>query len=72
MTRLTRRDFFMGLVAVGLARGLPLPAGIKRELPVLEIGQWEGVRWWRNDSGLVLHADAPLGWTQAQKKRPTI
>lgn len=35
MDRISRRDFFMSLVAVGVAAGLPLPLGItkKKVLP---------------------------------------
>lgn len=31
MDRISRRDFFMSLVAVGVAAGLPLPLGVPRK-----------------------------------------
>lgn len=42
----TRRDFFLGLVALGLAKGLPLPQGLETEV---KHPRWVATRYDQTD-----------------------
>ncbi len=66
--QLTRRDFFVGLIATGLALGLSLPEGLSQEVTTVQFGKL------MDDSSYLLqvlvfdkehgHVETPEGWTR--------